>query len=70
MSNAQEMVRDQYGNYVIQYVIELKNYDVNGKIVDKLKGLIYELANEKFSSNVIEKVLHKLFLFILVPGFK
>ena len=50
------MVRDQYGNYVIQYVIELKNMEVNGRIVDNLKGSILELSNEKYSSNVIEKV--------------
>ena len=56
MEYTQEMVRDQYGNYVIQYVVDLKNMDVNGRIVDKLKGTILELSNEKFSSNVIEKV--------------
>lgn len=56
MSFTQEMVRDQYGNYVIQYVIELKNMEINGKIADKLKGFVFELATEKFSSNVIEKV--------------
>ena len=51
------MVRDQYGNYVIQYVIELKDMATNGKIVDSLSGYILELSNEKFSSNVVEKVL-------------
>lgn len=50
------MVRDQYGNYVTQYVIGLKDMEINGKIVDRLKGGILELSNEKFSSNVIEKV--------------
>jgi len=52
------MVRDQYGNYVMQYVLSLKNMNVNGRIVDKLKGSILELSNEKFSSNVIEKVFY------------
>lgn len=51
------MVRDQFGNYVIQYVIDLKNFEINGKIVDRLEGSILELSNEKFSSNVIEKVI-------------
>jgi pumilio RNA-binding family len=54
------MVRDQYGNYVIQYVLDLKDMNVNGRIVDKLKGIVMELSNEKFSSNVIEKVLHHI----------
>lgn len=52
----QDLVRDQFGNYVIQYVIERKNIEINGKIVDQLKGSILELSSEKFSSNVIEKV--------------
>lgn len=56
VENTQEIVRDQYGNYVIQYVIELKDLNTNGRIVDRLKGTILELSNEKFSSNVIEKV--------------
>lgn len=51
------MVRDQYGNYVVQYVLDLNSMSVNGRVVDKLKGFILELSNEKFSSNVIEKVL-------------
>jgi hypothetical protein len=51
-----QLIRDQYGNYVVQYVIELKMLPVNGRIVDTLRGSIIELSNEKFSSNVIEKV--------------
>ena len=51
-----DLVRDQYGNYVVQYVIELKSLDANAKIADNLSGSIKELANQKFSSNVIEKV--------------
>lgn len=53
---AQELVRDQFGNYVVQYVVDLKDMETNGHIIDKLKGTIMELSNEKFSSNVIEKV--------------
>ncbi len=49
------MVRDQYGNYVTQYVVDLKEQETNGRVVDQLKGSILELSNEKFSSNVIEK---------------
>ena len=51
------MVRDQYGNYVIQYIIDLKDQRINGNLVENLKGNIFELSNEKFSSNVIEKVI-------------
>ncbi len=51
-----DLVRDQYGNYVVQYVIELKFPAVNAQIADRLAGSILSLASEKFSSNVIEKV--------------
>jgi len=65
------MVRDQYGNYVIQYVVDLKNMEINGRIVDRLKGSILELSNEKFSSNVVEKVFFIIKLIIkIVFGFK
>ncbi len=53
-----DLVRDQYGNYVVQYVIELKLPHVNSEIADRLSGSIIVLASEKFSSNVIEKVPH------------
>ena len=52
----QSLVRDQYGNYVVQYAIGLKDLQVNARITDKLAGSIVELSNEKFSSNVVEKV--------------
>ena len=58
LSNIEELVKDQYGNYVVQYTIELKQSSVNGRIVDKLQGQFARLSNEKFSSNVVEKVLH------------
>ena len=40
----------------MQYVVDLNDLNVNGKITDKLKGSILELSHEKYSSNVIEKV--------------
>jgi hypothetical protein len=59
-ANAQELVQDPFGNYVIQHLI----LSGNGKpspyvtdVIDSMKGKIYELALLKFSSNVLEKCL-------------
>ena len=56
-----EFVRNPYGNYVIQYVLDLKDYDVNTVIGKHLQGKLIDLItyedSRKFSSNVIEKCL-------------
>ena len=57
------LVPDMYGNYVIQYVIELKDLDVNQRLSAMLLGTIILLSSEKFSSNVIEKVY--IYIYIL-----
>lgn len=51
------MVSDQYGNYVVQYVLELGNLNKNAMIADALKGQVARLSAGKFSANVVEKVL-------------
>jgi hypothetical protein len=55
--HTQTFVRNPYGNYVVQYVLELKNVLVNKKIGEQLLGSLLVLGREKFSSNVIEKCL-------------
>lgn len=50
-------VKNPYGNYVVQYVLELKNIEVNKKIGEQLLKNLLLLGREKFSSNVIEKCL-------------
>lgn len=57
INNTQAFVRNPYGNYVVQYVIDLKDFDINTRIGEQLLGSLIELGNQKFSSNVIEKCL-------------
>lgn len=57
IKNTQTFVRNQYGNYVVQYVLDLKDFDVNTRVGQELLGSLIELCNEKYSSNVIEKCL-------------
>jgi len=52
----QFFIVDQFGNYVVQYVIMLKDYQVNEFIAEEfLKMNFISIAKQKFSSNVIEK---------------
>jgi pumilio RNA-binding family len=56
----QIFILDQYGNYVVQYVIMLKDMNVNKQIADEfLKMNVISISKQKFSSNVIEKVKKK-----------
>ena len=51
------MVTDQYGNYVIQHVIEHGIAEDRERIVAQLRGKVLKYAQHKFASNVIEKCL-------------
>lgn len=57
-TNAMELISDQYGNYVIQFIID-SNTDSNfpTKIIKKSMGKIYQFSIDKHSSNVIEKCI-------------
>ncbi|KLO10675.1 ARM repeat-containing protein [Schizopora paradoxa] len=57
VGNCRQLMEDQYGNYVIQYVI------ANGSVMDRhflvsgLHGRMMAMARHKFASNVVEKAL-------------
>eukprot|EP00951_Prasinocladus_malaysianus_P000516 scaffold3860_cov39-Prasinocladus_malaysianus.AAC.1 len=46
-----------YGNYVVQYVLELGQAEHSAKVMNQLFGHYAELSVQKFSSNVVEKCL-------------
>ena len=54
--NALALVRDQFGNYVVQYVLDLDFSIVRVELIQEFSGHIASLSTQKFSSNVIEKV--------------
>ncbi|KAF8077930.1 armadillo-type protein [Lyophyllum atratum] len=54
MSN---LMLDQFGNYVVQYVLEHGKPHDRALIISKLHGQILPLARHKFASNVCEKAL-------------
>ncbi|CBZ52857.1 hypothetical protein NCLIV_026460 [Neospora caninum Liverpool] len=56
-ANALELMQDAFGNYVVQYVLDLQIDGFNGAVTGALRGHIRELSMQKFSSNVVEKCL-------------
>jgi hypothetical protein len=49
--------QDPFGNYVVQYVLELGHVEAMAAIMRQLCGHYADLAQQKFSSNVVEKCL-------------
>lgn len=50
-------MQDAFGNYVVQYVLELGHTEAAGAVMQHLSGRCAELSQQKFSSNVVEKCL-------------
>ncbi|CAH2355808.1 suppressor protein Mpt5p [[Candida] railenensis] len=61
--NFYKLINDQFGNYVLQYLISINSIDINYRVFDGfVKFGIDNLCNLKFSSNVIEKFLKNCFM--------
>ncbi|CAI7778996.1 unnamed protein product [Closterium sp. NIES-53] len=56
-SNALVLSQDPFGNYVVQYVLDLGLPWAMEEVVVRLQGQYAPLAQQKFSSNVVEKCL-------------
>lgn len=50
------LVQDPYGNYVVQYVLELGDAHFSDQLIRQFIGHIGGLSVQKYSSNVMEKV--------------
>lgn len=55
--HARILVQDPFGNYVVQYIIDLNEPTFTEPVVETFRGCISQLSRHKFSSNVIEKCL-------------
>ncbi|KAF9957909.1 mRNA binding protein puf3 [Mortierella alpina] len=49
------LVQDQYGNYVIQHILERGKPAEKSLVVSKVIGQVLQLSKHKFASNVVEK---------------
>lgn len=56
-ANPSSGLQDPFGNYVVQYVLELGHVEATATIMRQLYDHYPELAQQKFSSNVVEKCL-------------
>lgn len=53
--NTNQLVQDQYGNYVIQHILEHGQSKDKALIISKVLGHTLQLSKHKFASNVVEK---------------
>ncbi|EYU45944.1 hypothetical protein ABFS82_04G087800 [Erythranthe guttata] len=51
------LAQDQYGNYVVQHVLEHGKPHERTTIIQELAGKIVQMSQQKFASNVVEKCL-------------
>ncbi|OBT40346.1 hypothetical protein VE00_08460 [Pseudogymnoascus sp. WSF 3629] len=56
-NNAFTLVQDPFGNYVVQYILDLNEPVFTEPLVAMFAGRVGQLSRQKFSSNVIEKCL-------------
>ena len=54
---AVDLSKNQYGNYVVQKVLESGKGALVTKIVERLRGNYFEFSMHKFASNVMEKCI-------------
>lgn len=57
LSNALEIIQNPFGNYIVQSVIEEWGHSLCKDIINIIINNIISLSMQKFSSNVVEKIL-------------
>lgn len=55
--NTERLMHDQYGNYVIQWVLSKGNIQDKERIIRLAQGNVLKLARHKFASNVMEEII-------------
>ncbi|KAJ1980905.1 hypothetical protein H4R34_002286 [Dimargaris verticillata] len=56
-ANALLLVQDPFGNYVVQYVLDLKRQEFSDPLIRQFARDVCRLSVQKFSSNVVEKCI-------------
>ncbi|KAK7302519.1 hypothetical protein RJT34_13410 [Clitoria ternatea] len=56
-ANALLLAQDQFGNYVVQFILDLKIPSATTTIMSQFEGKYVHLSMQKFSSHVVEKCL-------------
>jgi hypothetical protein len=55
--NITTIITNQYGNYIIQSILEMKNKEIKKSVFDLVRNNLILFATQKYSSNVIEKCI-------------
>ncbi|KAE9599344.1 hypothetical protein Lalb_Chr15g0090471 [Lupinus albus] len=56
-ANALLLAQDQFGNYVVQFILDLRNRSATANVVSQFEGNYVHLSMQKFGSHVVEKCL-------------
>ncbi|XP_031094200.1 pumilio homolog 1-like [Ipomoea triloba] len=56
-ANGLLLAQDAFGNYVVQFILELKIPSATSKLISQFEGNFVHLSTQKFSSHVVEKCL-------------
>ena len=57
INNTHYLIGSQCGLYVLQFIMDKKNYAINDRILNTFINNVIKLSKQKYSSNVIEKCL-------------
>ena len=57
LSEISSLINDEYGNYIIQFIVELREKEFNDFIYEYISKNVVSLSKKKFSSNVIDKCI-------------
>jgi len=57
IEHTNSLAENQYGNYIIQHLLDVGPKEVSDKIINKMIGRFVRYSKQKFSSNVVEKCL-------------
>ncbi|CAO1627363.1 unnamed protein product [Sympodiomycopsis kandeliae] len=56
-TGSSKLMADQYGNYVIQWILQRGEAQDQEKVIDSVVGNVLTLSRHKFASNVVEQVV-------------
>ena len=57
LKHSASLATNQYGNYVVQNILEAKRPEHISRLISNFKGHFYNFSMHKFASNVVEKVI-------------
>ncbi|ODQ66614.1 ARM repeat-containing protein [Nadsonia fulvescens var. elongata DSM 6958] len=58
LAGAKTLLKNQYGNYVIQHILEKGTREEKQYLIDIIMGSLLYYSKHKFASNVVEKSIH------------